>query len=252
MKMKFLAKLHRIFELLSVPGALQGALTWRKFSLAAYLILVRLKQAGVRPATFLDVGANVGQFSVAVSHLFPDAVLYPVEPDPSTAERLRGNLPSAIAGNVIVTAVGERVGTVEFQVNVDSQVSSILPLGDGRKQAFPESNVRRTMVVPMSTLDALFVDRTLPSPVLLKIDVQGYEDRVIDGAVEILKKIHWVVLEMSFAGLYDGEKDFSWMLEMMGRRGFRFVRPLDFHTSDRTGAIIEMDGLFENIALVAG
>lgn len=251
MNMKFLAKLNRIFQLLSSPGALRGALTWKKFSLAAYLILVRLKQAEVRPATFLDVGANVGQFSVAVSHLFPGAMLYPVEPDPLTAAQLRRNLQPQIACNVVVTAVGERVGTVEFEVNADSQVSSILPLGDGRKQAFPESSVQRTISVSMTTLDALFIDKVLPSPILLKIDVQGYEDRVIDGAAELLKKIRWVVLEMSFAGLYEGEKDFTWMLDLMSRRGFRFVRPLDFHTSDRTGAIIEMDGLFENMALTA-
>ena len=245
-----MGKLHRLVELISVPGALHGALTWKKFSLAAYLILLRLKEAGVKPATVLDVGANVGQFSVAASHLLPDAVLYPVEPDPATAARLRHNLPPRIAANVIVSAVGERTGSVEFQVNADSQVSSILPLGAGRKQAFPESQVQRTLVVPLTTLDDLFGSKVLPAPVLLKIDVQGYEDRVIAGAADLLHRIHWVVLEMSFARLYDGEKDFPWMLEMMRQRGFRFVRPLDFHTSDKTGAIIEMDGLFENVALV--
>lgn len=245
-----MGKLHRLVELTSVPGALHGALTWKKFSLAAYLILVRLKEAGVKPATVLDVGANVGQFSVAASHLLPDAVLYPVEPDPATAAQLRKNLPPLIAANVIVSAVGERIGSVEFQVNADSQVSSILPLGDGRKQAFPKSNVQRTMVVPLTTLDELFGGKVLPAPILLKIDVQGYEDRVIAGAAALLQHVHWVVLEMSFARLYDGEKDFPWMLEMMRQRGFRFIRPLDFHTSDKTGAIIEMDGLFENISLV--
>lgn len=245
-----MGKLHRMVELISVPGALHGVLTWKKFSLAAYLILLRLKEAGVKPATVLDVGANVGQFSVAVSHLFPDAALYPVEPDPATAQRLCSNLPARVAANVTVSAVGERVGMVEFQVNADSQVSSILPLGNGRKQAFPESNVQRTMTVPLTTLDALFGGKALPHPILLKIDVQGYEDRVIAGATELLQHVRWVVLEMSFARLYDGEKDFPWMLNMMSQRGFKFVRPLDFHTSDKTGAIIEMDGLFENIALV--
>ena len=244
-----MGKLHRVVELISVPGALHGALTWKKFSLAAYLMLVRLKEHGVKPATVLDVGANVGQFSVAASHLLPEALIYPVEPDPATAARLRKNLTSRIAANVIVSAVGERIGTVDFQVNADSQVSSILPLGNGRKEAFPESNVQRTMVVPLTTLDELFGGKLLPSPILLKIDVQGYEDRVIAGAADLLQHIRWVVLEMSFARLYDGEKDFPWMLELMNRHGFKFVRPLDFHTSDKTGAIIEMDGLFENIGL---
>ena len=105
------------------------------------------------------------------------------------------------------------------------------------------------MVVPLTTLDQMFSGKALPMPVLLKIDVQGYEDRVIAGASALLQQVRWVVLEMSFARLYDGEKDFPWMLDMMNQHGFRFVRPLDFHTADKTGAIIEMDGLFENISL---
>jgi len=247
--MRNVAKLQRLLEVMWVPGALRGALTWKKFSLAAFQILSRLKGAGVQPATIIDVGANAGQFSVAASHAFPRAVLYPVEPDPATAQRLRQNLPPHVAANVVVSAMGERIGSVEFQINADSQASSLLALGEGRKNSFPGDNVQRTVTVPMTTLDALFAGKPLALPVLLKIDVQGYEDRVIAGGAQLLERVRWVVLEMSFAQLYEGEKDFPWMLDMMSKKGFRFVRPLDFHISEKTGSIIEMDALFENVAL---
>lgn len=238
-------RLMRVLELLTVPGAFAAARRWKKFSLASYQIVQRLKEAGVSPATIVDVGANVGQFAVAASELLPAAELHSIEPDPDTAARLRGHLPAAAAARVVVSAVGERDGTVEFQVNSDSQVSSVLPLGEDRKASFPGSRVQRTMTVPLTTLDALFADRGLAGPILLKIDVQGYEDRVIAGAARFLPQVRWVVMETSFARLYEGERDFAAMLELMRERGFRFVRPLNFHTSDVTGAIIEMDALFE-------
>jgi FkbM family methyltransferase len=240
-------KLKTAIELLSLPGALTGLLTWKKFSLAAFKIVMRLKHAGVDPATVIDVGANVGQFSVAVSKGFPNAALFPVEPDPATAKILQGNVAPSVANNITVTAIGERVGTIEFQVNTDSQVSSVLSLGEDRKQSFPGSSVQRTMSVPLTTLDALFGGRGLTSPVLLKIDVQGYEDQVIAGAAAFLQSVRWVVMEVSFARLYEGEKDFPSMLALMTGHGFRFVRPLNFHTLGQSGAIIEMDALFEKV-----
>jgi FkbM family methyltransferase len=187
----------------------------------------------------------VGQFAVAASTLMPAARLIPMEPDPLTADKLRANLAPRVAAEVRVTAVGERDGTVEFQVNSDSQVSSVLALGADRKQSFPGSRVQRTLQVPIARLDTLFADAGLAQPVLLKIDVQGYEDRVILGAAALLTQVRWVVIETAFARLYEGEKDFSAMLDLMRAQGFRFVKPLNFHTSDVTGSIIEMDALFE-------
>jgi FkbM family methyltransferase len=240
-------KISRIIELMSLPGAPRAAISWRKFSLAAYQIISRLKQADVFPLAIIDVGANVGQFSVAANNLMPQATIYPIEPDPKTAELLRKNVSPRVAANIIVSAVGERVGTVSFQVNSDSQVSSVLPLGEDRKKSFPVSTVQESIIVPISTLDVLFEGKSLAQPALLKIDVQGYEDKVIEGARGMLKSLRWVLMEVSFAKLYDGEKDFTFIMTLMGDNGFKFVRPMNFHFSTVTGEIIEMDALFERM-----
>ena len=161
------AKLFRFLKLLEVPGALSAALRWKKFSLAAYEIVGRLGHAGVMPATIIDVGANVGQFSTAAAMHFPSADIHPIEPDPNTAAQLRMNLPLRVAKNILVTAVGERNGSVSFHVNADSQVSSILELGEDRKNFFPDSTVVQTVEIPLATLDTLFEHKPLVRPVLL-------------------------------------------------------------------------------------
>lgn len=240
-----IARILRILELLNTPGALSALLKWPRFSLAAYQIISRSKLAGVQPMTVVDVGANIGQFAVASSRLFQGVAVFPFEPDPRVAEQLRKNVGMPVSENVRVTAVGDSVGTATFHVNLDPQVSSLLPLGEDRIESFPESKVVKEITVPLSTLDVVFDEVTLAEPILLKIDVQGFEDRVIAGAGVFLKRVRWVLMEVSFSKLYDGERDFQTIVELLKKHGFRFVRPVNFHISPRTGEIIEMDALFE-------
>jgi FkbM family methyltransferase len=243
-----IARLLRFLELLQTPGAVRALLSWPKFSLAAFLIISRMKRIGVQPRTVIDVGANVGQFAVASFRLFEGATVHPIEPDPQTALQLRKNLNPQISRNVRVTAVGDSVGTAIFHVNRDPQVSSLLALGADRIEAFPDSQVIKQMEVPLTTLDTLFGEAVLSEPILLKIDVQGFEDRVVVGAANFLARVRWVLMEVSFSTLYEGERDFETLVEMMKNHNFRFVRPMNFHVSPKTGDIIEMDALFESMS----
>ena len=234
----------RILELIKTPGALSALLKWPKFSLAAFKIISRAKLAGVKPKTVVDVGANIGQFAVASSRLFEGAVVFPVEPDPRVAEKLRKNVGMLVAENVRVTAVGDSIGTAIFHVNHDPQVSSLLSLGEDRIDSFPDSRVVEDITVPVTTLDTLFDGVVLAEPILLKIDVQGFEDRVIAVGGIFLERVRLVLMEVSFSKLYVGERDFETIVDLLKKHGFRFVRPMNFHFSPKTGEIIEMDALF--------
>lgn len=240
-----LAKLKSLLTVLELKGAFRAIITWPKFSLASFLILSRLKQAGVNPLTIIDLGANVGQFAVAATKFFDKAQIFSFEPDPQTAEILRQNLKGINQATVIVSAVGDCVGDAEFFVNKDAQVSSILKLGNDRKHDFPDSTVIDKITVPVTTLDAFFHEMPLERPILVKIDVQGFEDRVIMGAKTFLRQTEWVLMEVSFADLYEGERDFRSLLELMDKHGFRFLRPVNYHISPLTNQIIEMDALFQ-------
>ncbi len=239
-----LSRIRSLLAVLEIDGAIKGLVGWPKFSIASFLIVTRLKHAGILPKTVVDIGANVGQFAVAASRLFEGAKIVSIEPDARTAVRLRANLKSE-GVDVLVTAVGDYVGEAVFHRNKDSQVSSMLTLGQDRISAFPQSTVVEEIKVPISTLDALFRNRKLDEPVLVKIDVQGAEDKVIRGGADFLRQVEWVLMEVTFADLYDGEMDFQGISELMLQAGFKFIRPLNFHVSPLTGEIIEMDALFQ-------
>jgi hypothetical protein len=70
---------------------------------------------------------------------------------------------------------------------------------------------------------------------------------VITGASVFLKRVRWVLMEVSFSKLYEGERDFETIVVLLKKHGFRFVRPMNFHISPKTGEIIEMDALFERL-----
>lgn len=227
-------------DLRSVPALL----TWPKFSVTSFMMVSRLDRQDVVPGTVLDVGANTGQFAVASAKLFPGVHIHSFEPVPACVERLRKNVSGLDKVIVYPFALGERAGEATFMVNRYSHSSSLLPLARAHLEAFPGAQEQEKIVVKVSTLDQVFADVELRPPVLLKLDVQGYEAHTLRGGVETLKRVDYVVLEASFEAMYEGELLFMDLTQMMEEQGFRFRRPVGWLAEPRSGEILQMDALF--------
>jgi FkbM family methyltransferase len=141
-------------------------------------------------------------------------------------------------------AIGERNGQVTFHVASDVQSSSILRQNESFGAAFADAAVTRTIELEMQTLDTALRNVAIDSPVLLKLDVQGYETRVIDGARSFLGAVDVIVAETSFAPLYEGEGAFLALVDLLDDCGFDFVRPVGTLVSPTSGAFLQMDALF--------
>ena len=204
----------------------------------------RLARQGILPKTVIDVGANAGQFAVASAKLFPNVTVHSFEPNPESVRQLQKNV-SRLA-NVLVysMALGDQTGEIEFHVNTYSQSSSILPLAQAHKTAFPSAQEKETIRVKLSTLDDALADTMFTPPTLLKLDVQGYEARTLAGASKTLKRIDYVVIETCFQPMYEGESVFRDILAIMEEQGFCFARPIDFAAVQGGGEIVQMDALF--------
>ncbi len=204
----------------------------------------RLARQGVLPKTVLDVGANVGQFAVAAAKLFPGVRVHSFEPVPEVARELEKNVSGL--GNVAVHpfALGEERGEVSFHVNSHAHSSSVLPLTEAHRRAFPEARETAEISVGVSTLDDVFSGVDLRGPTLLKLDVQGYEPQTLRGGAKTLRRIDYVVIEASFKPMYEGEMLFMDVADMMEERRFRFERPVGWLEAPDTGEILQMDALF--------
>lgn len=203
-----------------------------------------LMRQGVRPKTVIDVGANVGQFAVACVKIFSDVTVHSFEPLPGCVMKLKQNVARLGGVHVYPIALGGQSGEVMFHVNSHSHSSSILALGERHRSAFPHAREIDMIKVPLSTLDREMETVSLEPPVLLKLDVQGYEPQVLEGATETLKKVDYVLLEASFRPMYEGERTFMEIARMMEERGFEFLRPVAWLNDPRSGEVLQTDALF--------
>jgi FkbM family methyltransferase len=123
--------------------------------------------------TFVDLGANVGVFSLyAAKAAGPQGCVLAIEPSPTMLERLRFNLAANGFRNVRIApvAVGEARGEATFHTLPDAHGSaSLLKLPGSAAQ----------MTVPVETLLALLQAHGIEQVDAMKVDIEGYEDRAL-------------------------------------------------------------------------
>lgn len=85
---------------------------------------------------------------------------------------------------------------------------------------------------------------SLDGPILLKLDVQGYEKEVLKGASEFIKRVDYLLFEASFVSMYEGEPLFEEMHDFVRGLGFRLVGPVGSLQTDKE-QIVQMDMLYK-------
>jgi hypothetical protein len=100
--------------------------------------------------------------------------------------------------------------------------------------AFPGTDEVETTRAQVRTLNKLLADRELVHPALLKIDVQGFELPVLRGAEQTLRSFDQILVEASFAELYEGQALFPDVSHHLEEHGFHLVSG-HISTSDSSG-----------------
>ncbi len=196
--------------------------------------------------TVIDVGANIGQFAIDVRKLYHDADIYSFEPLPEPYSELLVNTKSFSKFNPYNFALGDYEGTTKMYSNEFSQSSSMLEMADSHKQAFPHTKNACSITVNIQTLDATVSELQLDADILLKIDVQGSEKQVLDGAKDTLNKVKIIIIETSYISLYKDQSLFGDIHNYLAELGFRFHGNLGQLLHPTDGSILQGDSVFIN------
>ena len=201
-----------------------------------------VKEAGIK--TVIDIGAHSGEFSSAIRAILPAAQIYAFEPLPECYEQIKTRFKDDPNYRVFQNSLGDHRGRVKFWRSNFSKASSVLPMADMHKAEFPWSSELVPIDVPIAKLDD-FVQHIATIPkVLAKIDVQGYEDRVIRGGAATLEKVDYIVTEVSFRPLYKGQGSFDDIYNLLKTLGFSYKGNLDQLLSPTDSSVLQADALF--------
>jgi FkbM family methyltransferase len=235
-------RLAKAADVLLAPEGWKALVGRPPRSVSSFRLVHGLHARGVHPATIIDVGANRGQFSNAAMRRWPDAQIIAFEPVGEVASELEalGAYGSFEAHRLVI---GASDGTVDFHVH-DYTLSSSVLRSLGPAQPNDDSLTTPVRSVRQRRLDSVLGSERLARPVLLKLDVQGYELEVLKGAEELLGVVDFMAIELSVVAAYHGQPLFAAMNRELEKRGFGLDAFLDVRREK--GLIVETDALYRS------
>lgn len=200
----------------------------------------RLQTAAI--ASVIDVGANAGWYGAELRASGYRRLIVSFEPLSNAFSELARIAAADGAWECHNMALGDTDAETTIHVASNPASSSLLAMSDELRRQAPDVSYVGHERVRVRRLDSVAYD--VPPPALLKVDVQGYEDRVLRGAERILEKIELIECELSIAHLYDGQPSFQEMIGHMSNLGFEIVDLDPFYYDTADGRPLSIDAMF--------
>jgi FkbM family methyltransferase len=229
----------------------------RRLAATAGVEVRRFRPAGERRAqllhrwqitTVIDVGAHVGAYGLELRRFGYRGKIISFEPVAAAYESLRSRArqdPDWVAYRL---ALGEAGSSADMLVTTNLASSSLLPMLPRHRALDPDVAVVRKEPVEVRTLDGAVSEGL--GKTLLKLDVQGYEDRVLAGAHATLKTVRLVECELCVLPLYESQRSLHEMLDLLRDLGF-VLMALEPGSRIASGAVGYYDGIFAPQGLVS-
>ena len=194
----------------------------------------------------LDIGANKGQFASEIRSVGYKGQIVSFEPLSDAHHKI--TQAAKRDEHWIVHqrgAIGDFNGEIEINISGNSVSSSVLPMTNAHSSAAQNSAYIGSEKVPIARLDSVapkYISST--NRIFIKIDTQGFEWQVLDGASETLKNAQGVLCEISLVPLYDGQRLWMDMLQRFENEGFTLWSIQKGFTDPRDGRSLQVNAIF--------
>jgi FkbM family methyltransferase len=194
--------------------------------------------------TVIDIGANRGQFSLAVRAAAPLCTIVAFEPLNEAADTFRLIFKYDTRTRLVQAAVGEISTSRLMHVSARDDSSSLLDISPLQEKLFPGTKEVSTVTVKVGPLAEFVETKEIRAPSMLKLDVQGSELSALVGSESIISLFDYVYCECSFVELYSGQALAPEIIRWLHDR--RFLLRGVFNTAfDRAGQAVQADLLFQ-------
>ena len=193
----------------------------------------------------LDVGASIGQYGYYMRAFGYKEHIISFEPLKEPYRKLLKMSAGDKKWKTIPIALGDTNGEAEINVAGNSYSSSLMEMTDTHTLSAPQAVYIGKEKISISTLDTIFDDHCEKSDqIFMKIDTQGFEKNVLDGAEKSLQYIKGIQVEMSLVPLYKGGLLMTEMVKYLENKGYTLYALENGFSDKKSGQVLQADGIF--------
>lgn len=193
-----------------------------------------LADQGYKPNSILDIGAAVGGWTKTAIQFWPQAKYFLVEPLEERKSELTALSQTYSHVNFLLADAGSQPGELLLGVTKDLHGSSLLYSGILQRK------------VPVVTIDQLVAEGHIEQPQFMKLDVQGYELEVLQGAKIAMQNADFIILELQFFRFVSSMNLLHESIAWMDKNNFRPYEIVDVYRRPSDNLMLECDILFTN------
>jgi len=194
----------------------------------------------------LDIGANVGQYAKTIREIGYKGEIISFEPIKAVFKILENNSKKDSNWKCENFALGDTDGETEINIAGNHAASSsILEMLPSHLESAPQSAYVGKETIVVKKLDSVFENYFVKGDnIYVKLDAQGFEKNILDGAEKTLDKINVLQVELSMIPLYNGALNYLDMIEFLKTKKFELYG-IELGFSDpKSGRLLQFDGIF--------